>query len=237
MASIPLHAVQSSTSAFARCLAFFAIILFFLPNPSYAEDLLSPLRNAIAKIQTAACIIRLNAAGIVVEAAEQPKASINACKVSSPVRLISAPIKNTGQIIFFPDRPVLNCAFAQSFAQFSTTLAEPLARASLQSAIVAIETGPGYDCRHRNRLAVGKISAHGAGLAADMRSLKLADGRNLFVGKSLGAEKLFLETLAKAACGFFSTVLGPGSDAMHQDHLHFDAETRSNKGGGHFCQP
>ncbi|TIT86210.1 MAG: extensin family protein, partial [Mesorhizobium sp.] len=43
----------------------------------------------------------------------------------------------------------------------------------------------------------------------------------------------FLNTVRKAACGPFKTVLGPGSDPDHALHFHFDLEPRRN--GGTFC--
>jgi hypothetical protein len=44
----------------------------------------------------------------------------------------------------------------------------------------------------------------------------------------------FLGAIRKAACGPFKTVLGPGSDADHALHFHFDLAPRRN--GGTFCQ-
>jgi hypothetical protein len=48
------------------------------------------------------------------------------------------------------------------------------------------------------------------------------------------AEAKFLDALRKAACGPFKTVLGPGSDADHALHFHFDLAPRRH--GGTFCQ-
>lgn len=36
----------------------------------------------------------------------------------------------------------------------------------------------------------------------------------------------------KGACGTFNTVLGPGSDRFHRDHLHFDTA----RGRGPYCR-
>jgi hypothetical protein len=36
----------------------------------------------------------------------------------------------------------------------------------------------------------------------------------------------FQRAVRKAACGPFTTVLGPGSDAYHDDHMHFDTKPR-----------
>jgi hypothetical protein len=37
----------------------------------------------------------------------------------------------------------------------------------------------------------------------------------------------------RAACGRFGTTLGPGSDGMHEDHLHFDTARHAN---GPYCR-
>ena len=44
----------------------------------------------------------------------------------------------------------------------------------------------------------------------------------------------FLDRIRKAACSPFTTVLGPGSDADHATHFHFDLAKRRN--GSTFCQ-
>ena len=44
----------------------------------------------------------------------------------------------------------------------------------------------------------------------------------------------FRDNLRKATCARFMTVLGPGSDGFHEDHIHIDlAERRS---GYRICQ-
>ncbi|MFD0463084.1 extensin family protein [Microvirga aerilata] len=47
-------------------------------------------------------------------------------------------------------------------------------------------------------------------------------------------ESAFQAAVQKAACPIFTTVLGPGSDAAHGDHLHLDL--RQRKGDYRICQ-
>ncbi len=42
-----------------------------------------------------------------------------------------------------------------------------------------------------------------------------------------------LNNVRADACGYFSTVLGPGYDRDHKDHFHFDLRTR--KSGYRHC--
>jgi hypothetical protein len=44
----------------------------------------------------------------------------------------------------------------------------------------------------------------------------------------------FREELRKVACAKFTTVLGPGSDGYHEEHIHLDLAER--RGGYRLCQ-
>jgi hypothetical protein len=46
--------------------------------------------------------------------------------------------------------------------------------------------------------------------------------------------KGFREGLRKSACAQFTTVLGPGSDGSHEDHIHVDILER--RGGYRICE-
>jgi hypothetical protein len=39
-----------------------------------------------------------------------------------------------------------------------------------------------------------------------------------------------------AACGWFTTVLGPGSDAFHANHMHLDIEKHGPSGSYRICE-
>lgn len=80
-----------------------------------------------------------------------------------------------------------------------------------------------------------KLSEHAYGNALDVAGFGLADGRHIDVRVDApGADAKFLDAVRKAACGPFKTVLGPGSDAEHALHFHFDLEPRRD--GSTFCQ-
>ena len=57
--------------------------------------------------------------------------------------------------------------------------------------------------------------------ALDLRGLRLANGMAIdFTDKS--APREFRERMRQSACAAFSTVLGPGSDSYHANHIHLD---------------
>jgi Extensin-like protein C-terminus len=121
------------------------------------------------------------------------------------------------------DEPTLSCRFGERFGHWLRDLVAPLIAGSLTFELESVRTGPGYECRNRNRTEAGKISAHASGLAADVASFELANGETLAI-KPNGDEHLraTVDAIRFAACGWFTTVLGPGSDAAHADHMHVD---------------
>ena len=80
-----------------------------------------------------------------------------------------------------------------------------------------------YDCRGRNNVHAAKVSEHGRADALDVHDFKLADGRELGL-TDVDVPKDWREAIRASACARFSTVLGPGSDGYHEEHVHLDLE-------------
>jgi hypothetical protein len=59
---------------------------------------------------------------------------------------------------------------------------------------------------------------------ANIAAFVLADGRCIFVKRQddMTARDL-AHALRMTACGYFTTVLGPGTDPAHEAHFHFDS--------------
>ncbi len=61
-----------------------------------------------------------------------------------------------------------------------------------------------------------------------MRGLKLANGRSIALTER-NTPREQREAVLHSVCTRFTTVLGPGSDGYHEDHIHLDiAERRGN---------
>ena len=138
----------------------------------------------------------------------------------------------------FPDKPLLNCVFAMRLASWLKEEGGPAARTS-GSTLAKFHTGPGYECRGRNGDNSGKISEHGLGNAVDITAIGLGDGRMLNVASTPDASSPASAPLAamrKSACRYFTTVLGPGSNAAHASHLHFDLGKHGKTGTYRICQ-
>jgi len=76
------------------------------------------------------------------------------------------------------------------------------------------------------------ISEHAFGNALDIAAFTLADGRRIAVKdgwRGLPEEQGFLRDVQAAACQQFSTVLAPGSNVYHYDHIHVDLMRRASR--------
>ncbi|MDO9295816.1 extensin family protein [Bradyrhizobium sp.] len=121
---------------------------------------------------------------------------------------------------------VLRCAMATAIADWIRTDMAPLAL-SLGSAISDLDNFNSFECRGRNRVVGARLSEHGRANALDIRGIKLANGRSIsFTDRAVPRETR--ESVLHSMCARFPTVLGPGSDWYHEDHIHLDLVERRN---------
>jgi hypothetical protein len=121
---------------------------------------------------------------------------------------------------------ILRCAMASAVADWIRTDMVPLAL-SLGSVITDLDNFDAFDCRGRNRVVGAPLSEHGRANALDVRALKLADGQSIALTDRT-VPRGVRESVLHSVCARFSTVLGPGSDWYHEDHIHLDLMERHN---------
>jgi hypothetical protein len=185
-----------------------------------------------------ACLAGLRAAGFEIEPAEPPQAANELCRIETPVRLKAVPVPARPETaVRLSDQPILACRFAGPFGHWIGDLVAPLIAGIKATELKAVRTGPGFECRNRNGAATGKLSAHAGGLAIDIVGFELANGSTLRIKPDAGAAPdPALAALRTAGCGWFTTILGPGSDAAHHDHLHVDIEQHGSSDRYRICQ-
>ncbi|UUP16300.1 hypothetical protein NTH_00745 [Nitratireductor thuwali] len=151
------------------------------------------------------------------------------CRLPHPIR-----VTTLGAAISLRPAAIINCNTARAAAQLVQQAGRKAAEAHLKSPIEAVNHASAYVCRVRRGTV--HLSQHAFGNALDIASLTLADGKHVAVREYEDAESpeaLFLDAFRTAACGLFTTVLGPGADADHADHLHLDMKRRR---GGAYCR-
>lgn len=133
----------------------------------------------------------------------------------------------------------MRCETALHLAEWLKTVVIPAAELALpdQGKLTAFNQASTYICRKRNSAETGKISEHARGNAIDIGSLRFEKGdmpMAIVAQEDSSMDAAFQRSLNATACLSFSTVLSPGSDAAHQDHMHLDVLAR--KGGYRFCR-
>jgi hypothetical protein len=126
----------------------------------------------------------------------------------------------------------LRCSMAESFVEWVRSDLGAAAK-DLGSRLKAVVASGSYDCRPRNGIKGARISEHGRGNAMDVAGLKLANGALIDLTRASDS-KTFRDRARASACSRFTTVLGPGADAHHEDHIHVDLAARSR--GHRLCQ-
>ena len=198
------------------------------PQPAM-PDKPAPFARGPADSDPAACLDRLGKLGVGVQ--PLPAISAGACGARYPFRLAVLP----NGIDLVPVAQV-SCPIAEALARWVNEAVSPEARTHLGRAPVKLLIGASYECRGRNRVPGATLSEHAFANAIDIMGFVFAQGAPLPV-KAWPAETpegRFLSAIRSRACGQFTTVLGPGSDATHHDHLHLDL--RERKRGFRMCQ-
>jgi hypothetical protein len=121
---------------------------------------------------------------------------------------------------------ILRCTMATAIADWIRTDMTPLV-SSLGSVITDLDNFDSFECRGRNRVVGAQLSEHGRANALDVRDLKLADGRSIALTDRTVPREV-RENVLHSVCARFTTVLGPGSDGYHEDHIHLDLMERHN---------
>lgn len=228
-------------SATVKLLSAF-ILAAILCEPAGAVPLPRPRPDRVPTAQPAdastpeepappsACRLRLTA-----ELAAAPSlpalAGPGECGVDDVVRLETVLLPDKTRVAVTPPA-IVRCTFAEAIVHWVREDVAPSLR-PLGAPLRSIDNYAAYDCRGRNRVIGAKLSEHGKGNALDMRSFKLGNGTVLELTDPQVSKDLRLG-LRKRTCARFATVLGPGSDGYHENHVHVDLAERA--GGHRMCQ-
>jgi extensin-like protein len=132
----------------------------------------------------------------------------------------------------------LACPIVSALDQWISTAVQPAAQHWFRRPVVEIKQISAYSCRGMNGDPNAHISEHAFGNALDVAEFDLADGHKVSVQygwKGTPEEQGFLHDVQLAACDSFTTVLAPGANVYHYNHIHVDLMRHYN--GRHICEP
>jgi hypothetical protein len=157
----------------------------------------------------------------------EPVSGINdqsSCGMNHPFKIQAA---LDGQITMKP-QATLGCPMTVAFNRWLVEIAQPAAQAWFGEQITEVRQLSSYSCRRIG--GSGNMSEHGYGNALDVAGFTFTSGRVVTVKHGWAGspeERGFLRQVHAGGCEIFTTVLGPGYDAAHHDHFHFDLARRN----------
>jgi Extensin-like protein C-terminus len=142
-----------------------------------------------------------------------------------------APVATVGPVAVKP-AATLACPIVSALDRWLSDSVQPAAQRWFGGRVVEIKQISAYSCRGMNGNPGAHISEHAFGNALDIAAFTLADGRRIVVKDGwhgMPEEQGFLRDVQAAACQQFNTVLAPGSNSYHYDHIHVDLMRRASR--------
>jgi hypothetical protein len=125
----------------------------------------------------------------------------------------------------------LACPIVSALDRWVSDGVQPAAMRWFGAPVVEIRQIASYSCRSMVGSGTSHISEHAFGNAIDIAAFTLADGRRISVQEGWHGtpeQQGFLHDVQLAACDNFTTVLAPGYNAAHYNHIHVDLMRRSS---------
>jgi hypothetical protein len=147
------------------------------------------------------------------------------------------PVTAVGPVAIKPTA-TLACPIVSELDRWFADTVQPSAMRWFGARVVEIKQISAYSCRGMNGNPSAHISEHAFGNALDVAAFVLADGRRITVKdgwRGMPEEQGFLRDVQSGACAHFTTVLAPGSNVYHYDHIHVDLMRRASR--RIICQP
>src|SRR5271157_3559289 len=159
---------------------------------------------------------------------------------------LTRPLKVTalqGGAVQFNATQTLDCSMVAELDAWLTEVVQPAAQARFGLPVAEIDSMCSYNCRGMNNQIGARLSEHSFGNALDVGGFRLADGRIITLvhdwTRGDPQTQAFLRDVHSGACGHFATVLSPGSNMFHYNHIHLDLAMHgmTSTGPRRICKP
>jgi len=161
------------------------------------------------------------------------------CGLEHPFRVTAL----SGGAVTLNAPQTIGCPLTAALDDWVAKSVQPAAMARFGQPVVKISAMDAFSCRSIDNIQGAKLSEHSFGNAIDIGGFTLADGHSVVVVKSWNGadpqERAFLREVQAGACEIFTTVLAPGADVFHYNHIHLDLAMhgRTSSGPRRYCKP
>lgn len=197
------------------------------PRPRGAAAPPAPSDASADQAETEACRERLGRLGVRFEV--QPPLQQGVCGTSAPLL-----VTRLSEDLEVAPAATMTCPVAEALARWAVDVLKPESDRHFKDNLGKILIGTSYECRDQR--SGGKLSEHAFANGVDVMGFAFSARPDLAVGDhgDGSPEAEFQKAVRTGACTYFTTVLGPGSDEAHADHLHLDMRIRNR--GYRICQ-
>jgi hypothetical protein len=157
------------------------------------------------------------------------------CGAERPFEMSAA---DRGRVALIPAAS-LRCPMIPQIDRWVQEVVEPAARYNFRQELAGVKVLASYSCRPMNSVEGAMISEHAYANAVDIGGFVLADGSTISVRNDWNGsarEQAFLRSVHNGACEYFTTVLGPNYNSLHNDHFHLDLAHHGRDGLMHICK-
>lgn len=160
------------------------------------------------------------------------------CGLTMPLKVSAL----AGGTVALVGTQTIGCPLTAALDEWVTNVVQPAATARYGQPVTEVKSMGAYSCRSMNNQGV-RLSEHGFGNAIDIAGFVLMDGREITFVRDWShgdpQTRAFLREVQAGACGVFTTVLAPGSDRFHYNHMHVDlaAHGATSSGPRRYCKP
>ncbi len=202
--------------------------------PATAENVEAEVPPAPPRVYQTACPALLLG---MVEAEPLEPIAEGACGERSPLSVTAVTVN--GRRVPLSAPVTTNCEMASALPAWLAAV-DGFARAREDARIEEVRVGTSYMCRNVNRAETGRLSEHAFANGLDIVGFALDDGRTIDVltgwpGTPEQGSRL-LRFAHDAACGTFTTTLGPEANALHRDHFHIDLGCHGRSCTAQLCE-
>jgi hypothetical protein len=194
------------------------------PVPESAGDKTAEKKKPSEPPPPSACFTRLREFAVIKQLPDINRPG--GCQATDVVQLEAIILPDERKVAVEP-APTFRCEMAAALTDWIRDEIAPVVAEKLGSPLRAVENFDSFSCRGRNNVSGAQLSEHGKANALDIRSFKLVNG-TVAQPTDPNVAKEFRDGMRKGACDRFRTVLGPGSDGYHEDHIHVDLAQRRN---------
>jgi hypothetical protein len=137
----------------------------------------------------------------------------------------------------------IDCPMVPALEAWLSAIVEPDAQARFGQKVATVDVFGAYSCRSVDNQPGARLSEHAFGNAVDLSGFTLADGQRIDIVRDWktpdSQEAAFLHEVHAGACQYFTTVLGPGADVFHYNHIHLDLANHGSTDTGprRICKP